>query len=311
MSASDATAPSITCVEHEHLMSTTFALPPTSPAGRAHLVSALPPLALLALAGWLVWPALVHAFDVWSTIDELSFGFFVLPIAAGLIWWRREALKASIGDGSLLGLPIVVVSLAAYVLAYRVGINALAGIAVSPLLLGIVVYLWGWRAGRVLAFPIGFLAFGLGLYRGLLDSVGFALQGVTAVGAAAAAPLLGVDVTRDGLVLQSAQFAFIVAEACSGMSSLVSLLALAALWAYVTRGAVPARAAIVLSVLPLVVIANTTRVTLVLLVAWHFGQDTALGFFHGASSLLLFGLSLGGLLLVSRIVGCRPSSVVA
>jgi len=266
---------------------------------------------MLAAAGWLVWPALVHAFDVWSTTDELSFGFFVPPITAGLVWWRRAALRASIGDGSRLGLPIVVLSVVLYVLAYRVGINALAGIAVSPLLLGMVVYLWGWRAGRVLAFPIGFLAFGLGLYRGLLDSVGFALQRVTAVGAAATAHLLGVDVARDGLVLRSDQFAFIVAEACSGMSSLVSLLALAALWAYVTRGAVPARVAIILSVLPLVVIANTARVTLVLLVAWHFGQDAALGFFHGASSLLLFGLSLGGLLLVSRIVGCRPSSIAA
>jgi exosortase len=126
-----------------------------------------------------------------------------------------------------------------------------------------------------------------------------------------AAPLLGVGLARDGLVLRSDQFAFIVAEACSGMSSLISLLALAVLWAYLTRGTLPARAAIILSVLPLVIVANTARVTLVLLVAWHFGQDAALGFFHGASSLLLFGISLGGLLLVSRIVGCRPSSIVA
>jgi hypothetical protein len=56
---------------------------------------------------------------------------------------------------------VVVLSLASYLLAHRMGINALAGISVSPLLLGMVVYLWGWRAGQVLAFPIGFLAFGL------------------------------------------------------------------------------------------------------------------------------------------------------
>jgi len=292
-------------------MSITSAPIPISGARRANLLRAMPHLSMLAAVAWLVWPALMHAFDVWSTTDELSFGFFVLPIAAGLAWWRRAPLRASIDDGSRFGLPIVVLSAALYVLAYRVGINALAGISVSPLLLGIVVYLWGWRAGRVLAFPIGFLAFGLGLYRGLLDSVGFALQRLTAVGAATTAPLLGVDVARDGLVLRSDQFAFIVAEACSGMSSLVSLLALAALWVYVTRGGLPARAAIILSVLPLVVVANTLRVTLVLLVAWHFGQDAALGFFHGASSLLLFGVSLGGLLLVSRIVGCKPSSIAA
>jgi exosortase/archaeosortase family protein len=72
-----------------------------------------------------------------------------------------------------------------------------------------------------------------------------------------------------------------------------------------------ARLAVILSVLPLVVIANTTRVALVLLVASHFGQDAAVGFFHGASSLLLFGISLGGLVLVSRMVGCTVSSIGA
>jgi exosortase len=275
------------------------------------MVAGLLPFGVLVAVGWLVWPALTHALEVWSTTEEFSFGFLVPPVALGIVWWRREALRVSLSAGTSFGLPIVACSLLLYLLAQRIGINALAGVAVSPLLWGIVVYLWGWRAGRVLAFPLGFLAFGLGLYRGLLDSVGFAMQGVTAVGAAAMARVLGVAVARDGLVLRSDQFAFVVAEACSGMSSLVSLLALAMLWTYVCRGALGARLAVILSVLPLVVIANTTRVALVLLVASHFGQDAAVGFFHGASSLLLFGISLGGLVLVSRMVGCTVSSIGA
>jgi exosortase len=188
------------------------------------------------------------------------------------------------------------------------GINALGGIAISPLLFGTVVYLWGWRAARVVAFPIAFLVFGLGLYRGLLNSVGFALQNITATGAAFAGQALGLHIVREGLVIQSQTFAFVVAEACSGMSSLLSLLALAALWTYATRGSQLSRAAVLLSVLPLVLLANTTRVTLVLLVANWFGQDAAIGFFHGASSLVLFGLALGGLLLISRLVGCKALS---
>ncbi len=277
----------------------------------SRVTAAVPLLAVLAGTAWLIWPALAHAFEVWSTTDELSFGFVVLPIVAGLVWWRRQALRESIGTGANGGLPIVVLSILLYLLAQRVGINALAGVAVSPLLLGIVVYLWGWGAGKVLLFPIGFLVFGLGLYRGLLDTVGFAMQGVTSVGAATSARLLGVAVTRDGLVLRSDQFAFIVAEACSGMSSLVSMLALAALWTYVARGSLPARLAVILSVFPLVLCANTARVTLVLLVAEHFGQDAAIGFFHGASSLVLFGVGLGGLLIISRMVGCKLSNLAA
>jgi exosortase/archaeosortase family protein len=90
------------------------------------------------------------------------------------------------------------------------------------------------------------------------------------------------------------------------MSSLVSLLALAALWTYAARGSLAGRSAVILATIPLVVLANSTRVALVLLVASHFGQDAALGFFHGASSLVLFGMALSGLILVSRVVGCKP-----
>jgi exosortase len=161
----------------------------------------------------------------------------------------------------------------------------------------------------VLAFPCGFLVFGLGLYRGLLNSVGFALQGTTAMGAEVAARALGLDVVRDGLVLHSAtsapRFDFVVAETCSGMSSLLSLLTLAAVWIWVTRASPGGRIGVLSSVIPVVVIANCARVTLVLLVAAHLGQDAALGFFHGASSLVLFGVSLLGLVAIGRIFGCK------
>ena len=279
--------------------------------GRLTLAQTLPPVMLMSLTTALIWPALLHAFDVWSTVDEFSFGFFVLPVVSVLIWCRRRALIESVGRGAPAGLLVVIASLTLYLVGHRLGINALAGVAVSPLLWGMAVYLWGWGAGRVLAFPLGFLVFGLGLFRGLLHSVGFAMQGVTAHGAGELARAVGLTVDRDGLVLRSDQFAFVVAEQCSGMSSLVSLLALALLWTYVARGTLPARLGILLSVGPLVLLANIVRVTLVLLVAEYFGQETAIGFFHGASSLVLFGAALGGLLLVSRVVGCRTPDFLA
>ena len=253
----------------------------------------------------IVWPAFAHALDVWSTTEEFSYGYLIPPVALGVVWFRREALLHSIGRGARAGLLMVILSLIVMLSAERMGIHALAGIAVSPLLFGAVVFLWGWATARVLAFPIAFLIFGLGVFRGLLDTVGFGLQSVTATGAGLLASAIGLPVVRDGLVLSSERYAFIVAEPCSGMSSLVSLLALAALWTYVARGSMTARAAVLLSVAPLAIVANSMRVTMVLLVAQFYGQDAALGFFHGASSLVLFGLALGGLLAVSRLVGCH------
>jgi len=276
---------------------------------RSQLQRALLPVALTLAAMALLWPTLAHAFEVWSTVEEFSYGYFILPISVLLIWLRRESLRTSLGVGSTLGLPIVLVSLVTYLVGWRAGVHAVSGLAAIPMIWGMTVFLWGWRTARLLAFPLGFLAFGLGVYRGLLNTVGFAMQDVTAIGAGALGHALGLSVVRDGLVLQTDHWAFIVAEACSGMSSLVSLLALAALWVYVARASLSRRLALLLSMAPLVLLANTIRVTSVLMVASWFGQDTALGFFHGASSLVLFGLALVSLLVFSRMLGCSTPNL--
>jgi exosortase len=264
----------------------------------------VPWLALAIAGGAVLLPAFAHALEVWATTEEFSFGFLIVPIVALLVWWRRDAF-AGPSRGVSLGLLIVGPALVVYVVALRVGVNAVAGLAVIPILWGVVLYLRGARAARSLAFPIAYLAFGLGLYRGLLDSVGFALQGITADLAAVGSSAIGLDVHQDGLVLTSKAWAFVVAQPCSGMSSLVSLLALAALWVYLAGGSAFARSAVVLAVLPIVVLANGLRVTLVLAVASTLGVDAAIGFFHGASSLVLFAIAIGGLLVVGRAVGLR------
>jgi exosortase len=258
----------------------------------------------------LIWPALTHAYEVWSTTDEFSFGFLVVPTSAALLCWRFGAIRiaAARSRGDPLGVILFLATLSVYIVAWRAEIHALAGLTVPPLLWSMVLFLFGWRTARLLAFPIGFLGFGFGLFRGLLDSVGFALQGITAIGAASLAEIAGLPVVRDGFVLTSDRFAFIVAESCSGMSSLVSLLALASLWIYATRGSVVARLAVIVSTPLLVVISNTVRVAVVMFVANWLGEDAALGFFHGASSFVLFAMALFGLLVVSRSVGCKPFS---
>jgi exosortase len=266
---------------------------------------------LVAVAAALVAPAFVHAYEVWSTTEEFSFGFLIPPISIGLIVWRRATIRRSVGRGANTGLLLALPSLAIYLLAHRIELHALGGLMVPPLLIGATVYLVGWNTGREIAFPVAFLAFGLGVFRGLLDSVGFVLQEITAYGASLLAHGVGIPVIRDGLILSSDTFAFVVAEPCSGMSSLLSLLALGALWTHVAKGPLPARLVVIASILPLVVVANSTRVALVLVVASWFGQDAALGFFHSVSSLILFGMALIGLMLVSRSVGCKTLTLAS
>jgi exosortase len=264
---------------------------------------------VVALTVIFVWPTLVHAIEVWSVDDEFSYGFLVIPICVLLAWQQRRAFRSNATRGADSGLILVLAAAGAILLNGRVGINALSGLAVTPLVLGICAYLCGWTAARSMAFPIAFSAFGLGVYRGAFDFAGFALQHVTAQASEVLANSLGLAVTRDDLVLTVRQYAFLVTEECSGLSSLVSLLAVASLWIWFVRGSHLARLSTLLAVVPLVLAANVMRVTAVLAVASDFGPETAVGFFHGASSLVLFGMALAGLIITGRLLGCRLTTL--
>lgn len=261
---------------------------------------------LLALAA-LLSPMFSRAVQVWAENPNLNFGFLIPPVAVGLAWGRRTAIRASVGPGAPFGLGLVISALVLLLVSEHLWARSPSAVAAGLLVWGVVAFCWGWATARLLAYPIGLVTASLALQPTLLSGLGFWLQGVTAVGAGSLADHLGLPVVREGLVLRSHTFAFIVSEACSGMNSLMALLMLASVWIYVSRGGPAGRGTIVACVLPLVLVANTMRVTLVLLIAYWYGQDAALGFFHQASSLALFGMAFAGLLVVSRIVGCRVS----
>ena len=257
-------------------------------------------------------PVFAHAVDVWRLDEEFSFGFLVPPIALGLVWMRRRAILAAVDTGSQVGLIAVLSGLALYVASARSGVHAIAGASFAITAPGAIAYLYGIRAARAAFFPIAFLTFGLCLYRGLLYSVGFTLQNITARYAAVAASHFGAPVHRDGVDLFVGQFHFVVAEACSGMSSLLALLCLGTLVVGLTPASLPRRFLLIGLILPIVLIANVTRVALVLTLAQVFGQAVAHGFIHGAFSAVLFLAAVGLFFLVGHILGCyRTIGVMA
>src|SRR3954452_8491217 len=80
-----------------------------------------------------VWPAVAHAVEVWSTDEEFTYGFLIPPIALAVVWWRRQALRRSIGSGRNAGLVIVALAILLLLLSRRTGIHAVGGLAVTPL----------------------------------------------------------------------------------------------------------------------------------------------------------------------------------
>jgi exosortase len=262
-------------------------------------------LALLLLYA----PVLGHAVEVWRTDPEFSFAFLAPPLALGLLWLRRRALVAALTRGAGAGLLPLLGGLLLYLAGVRSDIHAVSGASFLPVVLGAAAYVYGFPTARVLGFPVAFLTGSLCLYRGLLSPVGFALQGLTARGAATLAPLLGVPVRRDGVDLFAGRFHFVVAEACSGMSSLLALLCLGALMVGLARAPLPRRVLLIALILPIVLAANVIRVTLVLLLSRPFGLAAATGLAHNVLGAALFLSAFGLFFLAGSALGCYPRFV--
>jgi len=279
----------------------------TQPPGGFRLAAILCALAALLL---LYAPVFGHAWTVWSTDEEFSFGYLVPPIALFLLWQRRATIARVLGPGSNVGLLGLLGGSALYLADIRSGVHVLGGVAFILAIEGAMAFLFGLPAWRATVFPLTFLAFGLCLYRGLLNSLGFALQRLTAVYAAHTAGLVGVPVRREGVDLFVGHFQFVVAQSCSGLSSLLALLCLGTLLVGISRAALPRRLLLVVLIVPIVLVANIVRVALVLVLSQRFGMAVAEGFVHSMFSITLFLAATVLMLLIGGLLGCYARTAV-
>ncbi len=250
-----------------------------------------------AVLYWNVLAKLVHD---WAVDDNYSHGFVVAPIAAYFVWERRRQLialtrrPASIGLLMLLGSAGV---LAAGVLGAEL---FLTRIAIIGSLAGVILFMLGWAHLKVLAFPLGFLLLMIPLPAIIFNQIAFPLQLVASRMGQEVLSLWGIPVLREGNVIVLATTTLEVAEACSGIRSLVSLLTLGIVYGYFTDPRAVVRLAIALTSVPVAIAANGLRVAGTGIAAHYYGLETATGFFHTFSGWLVFLVSLAMLLVVAR-----------
>jgi exosortase len=247
----------------------------------------------------------------WASDDNYSHGFIVVPLALFFAWERRAALRSAEIRPSTAGAALIVVSLAAFV-AGRLGAELfLTRVSLVGVLAGAVLFVWGRRHFRILAFPLAFLLLMIPLPAIVFNQLAFPLQllasqvGETAIAAA------GIPVLREGNVLELPGTRLEVAEACSGIRSLVSLLTLAIVLAWFTEPRNGRRVVIALSAIPIAILANAARVAGTGLMSHWIGEEAARGFFHTFSGWLMFVVAFVLLAGVQRLVSRLRSPAVA
>jgi exosortase len=261
--------------------------------------------ALAAALAWVYGGILVSLARQWGTDDNYSHGYFVIPLAAFFAWERREALRRATPRPSWAGLFVLGGSLLLLV-AGRLGAELfLTRVSLIGVLAGITLFLWGREHLRVLAFPIAFLLLMVPLPAIIFNKIAFPLQLLASRAGETVIAAAGIPVLREGNVLQLPTRDLEVAEACSGIRSLVSLLMLAIVLGYFTERRTGPRVLIALAALPIAIVANAARVAGTGLASELISPAAAEGFFHTFSGWLVFVVAFAGLMLVQRLIGLR------
>jgi exosortase len=244
----------------------------------------------LVVAGFLVLYRQVAAQLVsdWWNDGNASHGFFVIPIALYLAWERRRQLAVAAVEPRISGLFVVLAGflvLAAGTLGAELFLMRVSAVGA---VVGIIAFFYGWRHVRILAFPLAFLLLMIPLPAIVLNKIALPLQFLASRVGESVIQLARVPVLREGNVLVLSNVSLEVAEACSGIRSLLSLVTLAIVLGYVADPRGWVRTALAFAAIPVAVIANGLRVAGTGLAAHRFGPAVAEGAVHEFSGWAVF-----------------------
>jgi exosortase len=171
-------------------------------------------------------------------------------------------------------------------------ISGPSSVSILVFVLGACVFFHGWRLVKTIWFPFVYMLFAVPVPGGVTDLIGFPLQLWASGATAVLLRTIGMEVTRSGVNLSVPGFDFQVAEACSGMSSLVALIGVTAVFAYMTRLSSPLKWLLFLLAIPIALTANIVRITSIALVGHHFGPGSATKMYHDWSSPIVFAVAI-------------------
>jgi len=252
-------------------------------------------VALLLLTGWLYASILARLFLEWvgpHSNPNFQHGIFVPLFAWFFLWQDRKKLQRIAPAPSWTGLPLVVLSLLMLALGVLGAELFFSRVSLLILLAGLIILFQGWTFFRAVLFPWAFLILMIPIPNLILQQVTFPLQLRAAKLATALLELVGVPVLRQGNVIVLASMPLDVAEACSGIRSLLTLVTLAIIYGYLMETRRWVRLVLALSAVPIAVAANSFRIFGTGLLVQYWDPDRALGFFHAFSGWLIFVVAL-------------------
>ncbi|MBI4436475.1 MAG: exosortase/archaeosortase family protein [Candidatus Omnitrophica bacterium] len=249
------------------------------------------------------FPTIVWMVDRWSAKDSyFGHGFLIPFVSLYLVWRKRKEIATIVPSPSRWGLPLLITGLLVHLVSALIKVYFTSAFSILLTVTGLVLFLWGKKMLRAAAFPIIFLLFMVPFPLVVVGTATVRLKLFAAMCATHVLHAIGFPALQKGHLIYMKNAVVAVEDPCSGLRSLLSLLTLGVLFAYLKQASFPRKTLFFLSSIPIAMIANIVRIILLAGIADIYGVEAALKFFHDFSGFVVFGLALGGLSTVGRIL---------
>ncbi|HHT9138932.1 MAG TPA: exosortase/archaeosortase family protein, partial [Candidatus Wunengus sp. YC60] len=242
----------------------------------------------------------------WKTSDY-THAYFILPIFFWLVWRKRSILRELLpgrkSGNTIVSFFVLLSGLGMYVFGWYHNYTFLTSLSLIPVLYGLIRCLYGREIVRVLAFPILYLVLIPPIPIGIIDNLTIPLRFGTSIATEIVLKFFHYPVGREGLLLFIGKNELFMGQACSGFRTIISMFSLALVYVYISKGSLLKKLLLGFLIIPLSVLSNFIRVIVICLITYYFGEAVGQGFFHGFSGILVFLLTLAGLLGLEFLLG--------
>lgn len=281
---------------------------PTSIAQAAHpesrRLATLPNVVLLIGCAVLVLPTMFQvARETWST-EQGGHGPLVLATGLWAVWRELKAKQPELHTGNAIpSLLLLAASLTLFVLARITGILEIEGFAMYGAVIAGAYFIVGGAVMRATWLPLVYLAFALPPPDTVVAAVTQPIKIAISSWAVSVLHAFGLPIASSGVTIQIGQYQLLVAAACAGLNSIVTLTALCLFYVYLRHRSNPiAFLVIAVAAIPIAVLSNFVRVLVLVLVTYYLGDAAAQGFLHDFAGLLMFAIALLAVFGVDKLV---------
>jgi len=246
----------------------------------------------------------------WVHQPDYSHGFLIPFISLHLVWIRRTEIAQISHSSSNCGLLIFILGLGQYLCGYIGAEHFLQSTSLIIVLLGMVIFLWGREIMSLVLFPIAYLIFMIPLPAIVWNKFAFSLKLFATETAFFFIQAIGVTALREGNIIVLPKTSLEVVDACSGLRSLISLLALSALIGFISKLSYWKKWILFALTVPIAILSNIIRLVITVILAQSYGKDVTEGIQHTFAGIFVFIIGIILIIITYKLLDTLPLKTV-